>query len=89
VDTIDAILAVGGADFAFIAPAGLTAAPGVPGDFAAPACARRWRGSRRPHGRRGCRSARPRRVARGYRSVGGFDLFQLRAAAEERASPTR
>ena len=53
----------------------------------------RWREARRPHGRRmplGAMARSPDEaaalVARGYRIVGGFDLFQLRAAAEELAS---
>lgn len=97
VDAIDAILAVDGVDFAFIAPFDLSTALGVPGDFAAPAFAQavaRIEAAARAAGTPLGGMARDRADAgamraRGYRIVGGFDLFQLRAAAEDLASWTR
>lgn len=98
VEAIDAILAVPGVDFAFVAPFDLSTSLGVSGQFDAPefreAVARIEAAAARAGvplggGPAANRAEAEALFARGYRMVGGFDIFQLKRAVSEMVSWTR
>ena len=91
---IDAILAVDGLDFAFVAPFDLSTSLGVPGQFGSDefrAAVARVEAAAQGAGVALGGMARnageaAALIARGYRIVGHFDLFQLQQAVGELAS---